>query len=90
MLKRILLLSVIILQIFTVNAQLNTTLVGQLTFPGHGDLNDVWGYVDGTGVEYALVGSNDGVSIVSLANPASPLEVFFANGANRTWRDLKV
>jgi choice-of-anchor B domain-containing protein len=90
MLKRILLISVIISQVFAVNAQLNTTLVGQLTFPGHGDLSDVWGYVDGTGVEYALVGSNDGVSIVSLVNPASPLEVFFANGPNTIWRDLKV
>ena len=89
MLKRILLISVIISQIFTVNAQLNTTLVGQLTFPGHGDINDIWGYVDGTGVEYALVGSNDGVHIVSLANPASPQEVFFADGPNSGWRDLK-
>ncbi|PCJ23453.1 MAG: hypothetical protein COA97_11555 [Flavobacteriales bacterium] len=90
MLKRILLITVIISQVFNVNAQLNVNLVGQLTFPGHGDLSDIWGHVDGSGNEYAIVGSNDGVSIVDLSTPSTPNEVFFANGANSTWRDLKV
>jgi len=52
-------------------------------------LNDIWGYVDETGVEYALVGARDGVSIVSLANPSSPHEVFWLQGDFSVWRDLK-
>lgn len=53
-------------------------------------LNDCWGYVDETGVEYALVGCTDGTSIVSLANPANPVEIFWVPGSNSIWRDLKV
>lgn len=52
-------------------------------------LNDIWGYVDETGVEYALVGARDGVSIVSLANPSSPQEIFWLQGDFSVWRDLK-
>lgn len=52
-------------------------------------LNDVWGYEDGNGNEYALVGRTDGVSIIDLSNPASPVEIQFISGAGSTWRDLK-
>ncbi|MBL4592936.1 MAG: choice-of-anchor B family protein [Flavobacteriales bacterium] len=90
MLKRILLIAVIISQVFAVNAQLNVNLIGQLTFPGHGNLNDVWGYVDGAGNEYALVGTENGTSIVDISNPSSPVEVFFTSGPTTIWRDLKV
>lgn len=55
--------------------------------------SDIWGYVDETGVEYALVGVNDaGVSVVSLADPSNPVEVFFAaakNNVSSIWRDIK-
>ncbi len=90
MLKRVLLISVIISQVFAVNAQLNMSLTGQLSFPGHGDINDIWGYVDGAGNEYALVGTEDGVSIVDLSTPSNPTEVFFSAGPTTIWRDLKV
>jgi len=90
MLKRVLLFSLIIFQIFTVDAQLNINLVGQLTFPGHGRMSDVWGHVDDTGKEYALVGTEDGTSIVDISNPAAPVEVFFSSGDTTKWRDLKV
>ncbi|MFK7972810.1 MAG: choice-of-anchor B family protein [Bacteroidia bacterium] len=53
------------------------------------DLNDVWGYVDGNGVEYAIVGRWDGVSIFSLADPANPLEVADIPGQVSVWRDMK-
>ena len=74
----------------TVNAQLNLDLVGQLPYSGHGDVNDIWGYVDAAGNEYALVGLQDGTSIVDISDPANPVEVFFSGGANSIWRDLKV
>ncbi len=66
---------------------LNITQVSNLSYTQ--ELNDIWGYADGTGVEYALVGTKTGTSIVSLATPASPAEVLFIPGFNSTWRDLK-
>ena len=71
----------------TIQAQLNMSLVGQLPYTQ--DLNDIWGYAAPDGTEYALVGTRTGTSIVSLADPANPTELFFIPGDNSTWRDLK-
>ncbi len=90
MLKRLLFIALTIFSFFTVHAQLNINLVGQLEFPGHGDVSDIWGHVDGSGNEYALVGLQDGTSIVDISDPTNPIEVFFSAGANTIWRDLKV
>jgi choice-of-anchor B domain-containing protein len=67
-------------------AQLNTTLVGQLAYGP--DLSDIWGYADASG-EYALVGLYTATSIVDLSNPASPVEIHRVTGANSIWRDIK-
>lgn len=75
------------------HAQLNMSLVGQLDYQSArgSEISDVWGYVDETGIEYALVGVNGGgVSVVSLADPTNPVEVFWFPGSNTIWRDLKV
>ena len=76
---------------FTLNLfaqpNLNVSLVGQLDYPQ--TLSDVWGYAAPDGTEYALVGMQNGVSIVSLADPANPAELFFVPGANSIWRDIK-
>jgi choice-of-anchor B domain-containing protein len=53
------------------------------------ELNDIWGYVDETGIEYALVGTTQGTSVVSLEDPTDPLEVFWKSGSGSIWRDLK-
>ena len=90
MLKRLLFITASILLFSSVKAQLNINLIGQLTFPGHGDVSDIWGHVDAVGNEYALVGLQDGTSIVDVTNTTSPTEVFFSAGANTIWRDLKV
>jgi choice-of-anchor B domain-containing protein len=68
-------------------ADLNVTSVSNLPYTQ--ELNDIWGYVDGTGVEYALVGTRTGTSIVSLANPSTPTEILFIPGVTSIWRDLK-
>lgn len=72
-------------------AQLNMTELGALDIPTiHSTgLNDVWGYTDEVGNEYALVGAKDGVSIVDITDPATPVEVFWTPGLNSIWRDLK-
>jgi hypothetical protein len=42
----------------------------------HGaNLNDVWGYVDELGNEYAIVGTSKGTSIVNITNGAQPQEI---------------
>ena len=58
-------------------------------------LNDMWGWTDPlTGIEYALVGRNDGLAFVSLADPESPVyvgELPRTPGSYvSTWRDVKV
>lgn len=65
----------------------NLNLVGSRPYTQ--DLNDIWGWVSAGGTEYALVGTQTGVSIVSLADPSNPTQVQFIPGATSVWRDLK-
>ena len=51
--------------------------------------NDIWGWVAPDGSEYALVGLNDGFSVVNVTIPSNPTEEFFINDLNSTWRDVK-
>lgn len=54
----------------------------------HGaNLNDVWGYTDELGNEYAIVGTSKGTSIVDITNGAQPQEVFWLAGTESIWRD---
>lgn len=53
------------------------------------ELNDIWGWVDSSGNEYAIVGTNDGTSIFDLSDPVNPLEVLFVPGMSSIWRDIK-
>ncbi len=69
-------------------AQLNMTLLGTKTYSN--ELSDIWGYVDSLGNEYALVGVQDGISVVDVTDPANPNEIWWFNGPFTTWRDLKV
>ncbi len=91
MLRQILLVFLAIFTWLPSFSQLNMNLVAHYTYAGsRGDMSDIWGYVDGTGVEYAIVGNQTGTSIVSLQDPANPVEVFYSAGANSIWRDMKV
>jgi choice-of-anchor B domain-containing protein len=70
-------------------SQMNVTFLGNLNqYPAIG-YNDIWGYVDGNGIEYALLGCIHGTSIVRVDNPAFPTEVAFITGPSSTWRDIK-
>lgn len=80
-------------------AQLNMGLVGTLDYQAirQSNLSNLWGYTDETGIDYALVGVNGGpdagtggISVVSLEDPANPVEVFFFAGPNSIWREVKV
>jgi choice-of-anchor B domain-containing protein len=75
----------------------NVTLWGQFSIDSlshidyqalHGaNLNDVWGYTDELGNEYAIVGTSKGTSIVDITNGAQPQEVFWLAGSESIWRD---
>lgn len=68
-------------------AQHNITLLSQYTYSK--TLSNVWGYTDETNVEYALVGVEDGLSIISLANPSMPVEISKIAGTLNSWREIK-
>ncbi|MEM6320502.1 MAG: choice-of-anchor B family protein [Bacteroidota bacterium] len=52
--------------------------------------NDVWGYVDFSGKEYAIIGSQQKVHFLEVTNPTNPVLVDeFSLGSNTSWRDIK-
>ena len=71
----------------SLHAQLNVTYQGDLPYTQ--SINDIWGYVDASGNEYALVGTQTGTSIVDISTPSTPTEIHFIPGTGSTWRDLK-
>ena len=53
--------------------------------------NDIWGFYDlNTEREYALIGLENGIAIVDVSSPTSPVEIDIVPGASSTWRDIKV
>ncbi len=77
---------------FSLFSQVNMTQLGYLDLVsahGNSDANDIWGYVDGSNNEYAIVGLNDGTSVVDVTDPSNPFEVFYEAGMNSIWRDIK-
>jgi choice-of-anchor B domain-containing protein len=88
-----LLLSISFLLVFgTIFGQLNTDTLSHIDYQAlHGaNLNDVWGYVDELGNEYAIVGTSKGTSIVNVTDPLYPVEVFWIAGTESIWRDPSV
>jgi len=72
-------------------AQLNIDSIVNFSFPANrGGVTDLWGYVDEFGNEYAIVGMEEGVSIVDISTPNTPIEVFYTSGPTSGWRDIKV
>lgn len=78
---------------FSINGQKNIQLLSHVdaasfsTQPG--DLNDIWGWVDSLGNEYALVGAKTGTFIFDVTDPINPIEVFHEPGMISIWRDVK-
>ncbi len=71
----------------TLFAQQNMTLLGKKTYSN--DLGSLWGYADGNGKEYALVGAYNGLSIVDVTVPANPVQVQFVSTNNSFWHEIK-
>ncbi len=69
-------------------AQLHLQQIGHLSYPGL-SLAGCVHYVDGSGGEWALVGTSAGLSIVDLRNPAQPVERFTVPGLPNNWREVR-
>ena len=76
---------------FSQNPAHHINLLDTLDIPSmhNTKLNDIWGYTDEFGNEYALVGTENGVSIVDVTNPNNVFENFWVIDSNSTWRDIK-
>ncbi|MEO1417021.1 MAG: choice-of-anchor B family protein [Bacteroidota bacterium] len=57
--------------------------------PYNTGVTDIWGWEDGNGNEYAIVGLQNGVSIVDVTVPGSATEVANLPGVQSGWRDMK-
>jgi choice-of-anchor B domain-containing protein len=86
-----LLLALVLVCTSTAFSQLNIDSLSNLDVGGvhNQGLNDIWGYVDELGNEYAIVGGTKGTSIVDISDPANPVEVFYEPGLESVWRDCK-
>ncbi len=71
---------------FSSQAQLNMTFRSKLTYTG--DLANVGGFAI-NGHEYALVGWEQGLSIVDVTNPDSIYERYNVPGPSSIWREVK-
>ena len=66
----------------------NMSLLGQVKDYAV-DYNEVWGYVDEFGNEYALLGVSTGMSVINVSDPATAYETGFFPGPFSIWRDMK-
>ncbi|MCB0546484.1 MAG: choice-of-anchor B family protein [Phaeodactylibacter sp.] len=75
--------------------KLNMSLLGQWDEPGLPTAsgikyNDIWGYADCEGNEYAIVGSARYIHFFDITDPTNPNEVGrFEASTNSIWRDFK-
>ncbi len=75
--------------------RLNMTLLSRWdleNLPTHSGIkyNDVWGYADCSGREYAILGSAGRVHFIDVTEPTQPREIaFFPGTSNSIWRDFK-
>lgn len=54
------------------------------------EYNDIWGYVDEQGREFAIIGSRSNTHFINIIDPTSPIEVdYFVGNTSTDWRDFK-
>ncbi len=64
---------------------------GLVAGPLNNVYNDIWGYADGNGREYAIIGSGEYTLFIDVTDPDNPVEVDRELGGSIcTWRDYKI
>jgi len=83
-------LSICLLPSYILHCQnLNVTLSDTRTYGGQA-LSNIDGYKDPVdGKEYALVGAQNGLSVVDVTNPTNVFQVVQIPGPSCTWREIK-
>jgi choice-of-anchor B domain-containing protein len=52
---------------------------------------DVWGFIDlNTGREYAIMGLENGVAVIDIADPTQPEQVAYTTGTTTLWREVTI
>lgn len=87
--RKLLILLIAILGVSQLRAQDSLGVTKLSNYKFSDVINDVWGYADTSGNEYALVGVNSGFSVVDVTDPLNPQQKHFISGANTIWRDIK-
>lgn len=87
--KYLLPLSIILLCSYSLSSQEDFNLELLANVEVGEDGNDIWGYVDTNGIEYAAMGSATKVSIFSLEDPTNPILRQEVPGDESIWRDMK-
>lgn len=87
MISRFFILSYLLFHSLLIHAQQNMSLVSNTLIDD--DATDIWGYVDQSGTEYAIMGAINSTRIFSLADPTNPLELINIPGDRSRWRDIK-
>lgn len=72
----------------TVFSQLNTAFLGQINYSDA--CSNLWGWTSPSGDEFVIIGTYSGTRIVDITDPTTPTEIFFIDGANSSWREVKV
>ena len=92
MLKNIFSVLLVLSGVFAKAQNINVVQRGSLSYPGR-ECANICGYVDSTGIEYALVGVETGMSIVDVSDPDNPVEVKsipWPPGPSQIWKEIKV
>lgn len=73
---------------------LNVTLAAHFPYASGRLCANICGYVDSTGREYALVGVDNGMSVVDVTTPTAPFQVYQipwpVQNSNSEWKEIKV
>jgi choice-of-anchor B domain-containing protein len=67
----------------------NVTLLANVNSYSSVGYNDCWGYTAPDGREYALLGVQNGTSIIDITDPPYDNEVAFIPSAGSLWKDIK-
>ncbi len=65
----------------------NMQLMSHIDF-GEGG-SGIWGHTDANGIEYAVIGTRQAIRILSLEDPANPIERLVIPGATNNWREMR-
>ena len=80
---------ILTLLFYAANAQKNISRLGAWFSNGQ-TLAGCWHYVDSVGREYALIGASNGIMILDITVPTTPVFLFQLPGLNSLWHEIKV